>query len=284
MLVFCGIIIVGKTASNVISARRLHSISQEMVYIAGGTQTYAYQVTVSSFYLSKFELTEAQYNAMMEPASSQRHFGSRRPVTMISWCDAIEFCNLLSRREGLEPCYSYADYGTNPDKWPFRWKSWQKDKPTSGYSNHQKISCNWEANGYRLPTEDEWKFAARGGMKSNDYDYSGSNNYNDVAWCFANSAQGAKKCHAQKVGTKAPNELGIYDMSGNAYEMTWNIHQDEIIHDPSNHTPTSDRPFRAIRGGSFQSSPRDCAVWERSYAPTTVVSETIGFRLCRGGQ
>ncbi|MBN2536193.1 MAG: SUMF1/EgtB/PvdO family nonheme iron enzyme [Spirochaetales bacterium] len=112
------------------------------------------------------------------------------PCTLITWYGAVMFCNLLSETQGRMPVYNPADY-----------------------------SCDWEKDGYRLPTEAEWEFAARGGTESRGFVYSGSNNPDEVAWFSGN---GEETTH--QVGLKAPNESGFYDMSGNVWECCWDYY------------------------------------------------------------
>jgi len=112
------------------------------------------------------------------------------PCTLITWYGAVLFCNLLSEMKGLEPVYDMSD-----------------------------ISCDWGNNGYRLPTEAEWEFAARGGTKSRNFTYSGSNNPDEVAWYGDNADQST-----HPVGLKTPNEAGFHDMSGNVWECCWDLY------------------------------------------------------------
>jgi formylglycine-generating enzyme required for sulfatase activity len=140
---------------------------------------------ISDFYLGQYEVTQEEYENLM--GYNPSHFKGRNlPVENVTWFDVIKYCNRLSENAGFELYY-------NLDSDP--------------------VSMNETANGYRLPDRIEWRYAASGGNKSNGYEYSGSNNLDEVAWYKEN---GGGKTHP--VGGKKPNELGFYDMSGNVYE------------------------------------------------------------------
>ncbi len=129
------------------------------------------------------------------------------PLMGINWVGAVTLCNLLSEMEGLEPVYNIAEF-------------------LDGFY------CDFTKNGYRLPTEAEWEFAAKGGIKSKGYLYSGSDNPDDVAWYRENSGWAL-----HPVGLKKPNELGIYDMSGNAAEICFDVYNSKyysisVVDDP----------------------------------------------------
>lgn len=205
----------------------------DMLLVQGGTFTMGdtwgdgysdekptHQVTLSSFYISKYEITQAQYLAVMgtNPSSFS---GDNKPVERVSWYDAVTFCNKLSQQEGLTPAYTIN--GTN---------------------------VNWDttANGYRLPTEAEWEYAARGGSQSQGYKYSGSDNPDDVAWYSNNSGS-----QTHDVGTKQTNELGIYDMSGNVWEGCWDWYNASYysISPGNNPKGPASGTRRVLRGGSW---------------------------------
>ena len=175
-------------------------------------------VTLNSFYIGKYEVTQAEWQAVMDNNPSL-YRGENLPVERVTWYDAVEYCNKRSEQEGLTPCYS----GKGDD-----------------------IACDFKAGGYRLPTEAEWEYACRGGLKSRGYTYSGSNDVDEVGWYGINSA-----AKTQAVGLKKPNELGIYDMSGNAWEWCWDWYARDYYKTgpPANPTGPSSGQTRIYRGG-----------------------------------
>ena len=228
-------------------------------------------VTLSYFYIDKYEVTQASYQAVMGTNPSQFSGYPNRPVEQVSWFNAIEYCNRRSIQEGLTPCYSYSSYGTNPANWPGGWNS------TS--SNHTNVSCNWTANGYRLPTEMEWMFAAKGGNQSQGYTYSGSNTIGDVAWYSSNSGS-----RTHDVGEKTANELGTFDMSGNVREWVWDIYGSYPSGSQTNPTGANSGSKRVVRGGDWGGLASYCTVSVRGnyYATgSNFFSDIQGFRVVR---
>jgi formylglycine-generating enzyme required for sulfatase activity len=244
----------------------------DFVFVQGGTfHNGTSNVTLSSFYIDKYEVTQASYQAVMWANPSYFSGNPNRPVERVSWFKAIEYCNRGSMQEGLTPCYTYndgTDHGTNPDNWPSGWNT--------NNNNHTNVSCNWTANGYRLPTEMEWMFAAKGGNQSQGYYYSGSNTIGYVAWYYDNSSS-----RTWDVGLKDPNELGTFDMSGNVLEWCWDIRGTYPSGNQSNPTGPASGSNRVLRGGSWRSNANYCTVSYRSYGSATGSNGTIGFRVVR---
>jgi formylglycine-generating enzyme len=169
--------------------------------------------------------------------------------------------------EGLTPCYGYSTFGTDPDDWPAGWDQ---------AANHLNVSCDWEANGYRLPTEMEWMYASLGGQLSQGFTYSGSDNIENVAWYDGNSGNSI-----HQIGLKMPNELGLYDMSGNLWEWCWDIHGDYPAEAQSNPTGPDTGDYRDLRGGAYGSSANACENAHRGYTLPTVRQPEGGFRVIR---
>lgn len=182
-------------------------IADGFIYIEGGVfnmgssdegedEGPVHEESVISFYLNKYEVTQSLWLRVM--GGNPSHFrGENRPVESVSWFEAINFCNALSEQEGLQTCYTiYND----------------------------KVTFRHEANGYRLPTETEWEYAAKGGEKKEAHTYSGSYYANEVAWYNNNSSQ-----TTHDVGLKSPNRLGLYDMSGNVYEWCANCYTPKLV-------------------------------------------------------
>ena len=220
----------------------------EKVFVQGGTfrmgsysgfdnEKPVHNVTVSSFYMGKTEVNQVQWKAVMGNNPSY-YKGDNRPVESVSWYDAIVFCNKLSMMDKKTPVYS-VNGKTDPDTWNY--------KPCNGNSINETISMNMNAGGYRLPTEAEWEYAARGGNRSKGYEYSGSDDLDRVAWRGGNILYG----YTHDVATKAPNELGLYDMSGNVWEWCWdwcdsNYYGKSPSSNPSGITSGA---YRVLRGG-----------------------------------
>ena len=250
------------------------NIPANFILVQGGSFTLGTaQMTVSSFYIDKYELTQGEYQSVMgtNPAHSY-NVSDDRPVYYISWFDAIAYCNKRSMQESLTPCYTYYGYGTNPATWPHGWDT--------NDNNQAYIECNWSASGYRLPTGMEWIFAAKGGNQSLHYTYSGSNDINAVAWWgYSTGGNSDFGCHI--VGTKAPNELGIYDMSGNCWEYTWDRYGDFPTTNQTNYHGPDNGIIHEAHGGCWIYYDYWCENTYRKYMGAADTFPCVGFRPVR---
>ena len=281
--------------------KEFEELNDGFVFIEGGTYTFgsspddenyysdAKEVSVKSFYISPYELTQGEYEKYCrytdkkygsEP-SLDKGKGENHPVYFVSWYDAIIYCNLRSLAEGLTPCYSY-EGKSDPKEWidvealDGKYSCTISNIPSSGNrgnSDLDNVKCNFSADGYRLPTVEEWEFAAKGGIRSQNYIYAGSDNLDEIAWYDYRRGYYKEDLMTHEVGKKLPNELGLYDMSGNVEEWCWNLSGSSYLH------------YRDYRGGSYydgvDSSLHPLRPVYRSEQLPYCRGETIGFRLAR---
>ena len=188
-----------------------------------------YDVDIISFYLAKYPVTQGLYDAVVKGVTSNNDL----PVVNVSWLNAIQFCNLLSNQNGFSECYSFAG---------------------------ENAFCDFNTNGYRLPTDAEWQYACKAG--SNKYHYG---MIDDIAW-YINNSNGA----AHAVGKKEPNAYGLYDMLGNVWEWCWDLYNEDTY-----------GSYRVFRGGSWAEEARGCgATCRRSSHPKFTIDD-LGFRIAR---
>lgn len=222
----------------------IQNLINNMVHVEGGTFTMgatseqgsdassdekpAHQVTLSSFSIGKYEVTQEEWEAVMG-SNPSNFIGAKRPVEQVSWNDCQEFVMKLNILTG---------------------------------------KC------FRLPTEAEWEYAARGGRKSSCYKYAGSNTLEDVAWCDKNSGD-----ETHEVGRKSSNELGLFDMSGNVWEWCSDWEGSYESAPQTNPSGPSSGSNRVTRGGGWYIFLDDIRLWERGGSPPSHGNYFTGLRL-----
>gem|GEM_PF-371325 len=268
-------------------------------------ETPLFEVTFTyDFYIGKYEVTFDEYDEFFIDAGMQRPSDNswgrgQRPVINVSWWEAISYCNWLSEKEGFPK--SYDSNGNLLDK---------DGKITTDPS---KIV------GYRLPTEAEWEYAARGGNDSKRYEFSGSTNVDEVAWYCGNSGKDSldesqyyphegkwelvtdetpiryviytystfldvrkeNDNKTREVGAKVPNELGIYDMSGNVWEWCSDWHVEYSASPKTNPYNSTAGSHRVVRGGCWYNYAAYVRVAYRNYFSPAYTDNYLGFRICR---
>ena len=304
-----------------------HVYNMEMVSIPGGSfsmgnlrtsnnlisqlrENTAHSVTLDSFLIGKYEVTQGQYYEIMSsyygdeldengflkkmPSNNRTNLEELTPVGWMSlpaervnWYETLVFCNLLSAEDGFDPVYKIND-STDPKNWrtiPLPDKDYQlPSKSINDAKFWDAVEMVKGANGYRLPSEAEWEFAARGGSGTpNDVETVKFTNspqlvkyYEKYAW---HSANAARKTH--KIGSKLPNEIGLFDISGNVMEWCWDwfaVFGKDEQNNPSG--PLSGKE-RIIRGGSFFYAPEYCHPGYRHKLEPWMKLLSLGFRVVR---
>jgi formylglycine-generating enzyme required for sulfatase activity len=251
--------------TTVFAAALDNSLYPRMIAVAGGTflmgssegafrQTErVHEVSLRSFFISETEITQELYQAVMNQNPSQFK-GNENPVESVSWFDAVKFCNALSEQYGLAPAYTI---------------------------DGDTVTWNTESRGFRLPTEAEWEYAARGGQSGSlgelgKAGYAGGLTAGDVGWYGANSGR-----RTQPVRKKLPNELGIYDMSGNVWEWCWDWYGDYPADSVYNPEGLSSGRNRVFRGGAFFNPVNQLRVSFRVGNPPSSKANSVGFRIAQ---
>jgi len=235
--------------NNLATAEKNVAADKKLAELSGSSKMVL--IPNKNFTMLNTEVTQKMYEAVMRENPSYFK-GEKNPVESVSWCDAIYFCNKLSEKCGLTPVYA-VNGKTDVTKWRYT--------PHEGSGLSGEITQNESANGFRLPTLDEWQYAAKGGQ---NYRYAGSDNLDEVGWYKENSGS-----TTHPVAQKKPNGYGLYDMSGNVSDWVWD---------------SNNGGYRYCCGGSWLDDDRYCGVDRKdsyAYGSAYIRGYGLGFRIVR---
>ncbi len=219
----------------------------------GGMDEKPHRVYVDSFYIDKYPVTQEEYEKVMGENPSKRK-GRKNPVEQVRWSDAVRYCNARSRSEGLQPCYDL--------------ETWE---------------CNFDANGYRLPTEAEWEYACRAGTKTRYSFGDDPRKLKHYGWFKKNSSG-----RPHSVGQKFPNPWGLCDMHGNIWEWCDDFYKADYYQESPEKNPKGPKTgdTKVLRGGCWDTSPNSCRSSFRyhenpAYTDICFGYDIYGFRCVR---
>ena len=281
---FPGIVIFMAVIVSVVSGQTQNDYTSKNIgilkYVPAGTfqrdDTATSTSRVSAFRMSRYEITRAQFKSVMgvDPSATFYSTGENDPVQQANWYHAIAFCNLLSIIEGLTPVYSVNGVDFAVLKYV--------DIPDRRNTAWDKVAADWTSNGYRLPTEMEWMWAAMGakqGTTGRNKAFAGSTGMNKIgnyAWYSSNSNRSSNPA-----GSKLPNELGLFDMSGNVWEWIWDWYGVYPTGAEADYRGAASGSRRVRRGGGWGNSAQDCTVALRLNGEPQFQNRASGFRVVR---
>ena len=251
------------------SGKKTESKYEHMIFVKGGKYQPSFadeEKEVFDIEVCKYPTTQKMWMEVMENNPSYSK-GDNRPVESITWWEALEYCNKLSEKYGLEPVYDLSKSA----------EGILMIKELGGEKVCPDVANFKNTEGFRLPTELEWEWFARGGQIAIEqgtfnYTYSGSNNIDEVAWYVENSG------YIYNVGLKKPNQLGLYDCTGNVYEWCYDTTEGENYRDRGF---DSSNIYKRLRGASCHDDFENCTVLERDEYLDIDAADHIGFRIVR---
>jgi formylglycine-generating enzyme required for sulfatase activity len=239
----------GKTTNGFIEMVEIPAGTFQMGQISEETPVHTVNIT-KAYYIGKYEVTQKQYTDIIGTNPSNFTGNDNNPVEKVNWYDAIQFCNELSKKEGLEPCYTL-ESGTN----------WL---------------CDFNKKGYRLPTEAEWEYACRAGTITDHYTGTSESQFASAAWYGSNSDS-----ITHPVGQKVANNFGLYDMHGNVWEWCWDWYSDYEEGTFDDPTGPNTGSWSIIRGGSWLVDMWSCRSARRNFLNSVDAFYDVGFRVVR---